>query len=131
MKFLSVFEIPRWVACDPHHILVSCLFNNKTVFLSLPLSWRGFRDCKDTLFLIIFPQHLPPRWAGFGSFSSEYDKHLTDTNVKNLFITKQNICQGKRRSHSSHRVLQLEDITHSLQYLQTPYSTMAAQHRLS
>lgn len=32
VRFLFIFAISSWVACDVHHILVWCLFNNKTIF---------------------------------------------------------------------------------------------------
>lgn len=86
------------------------------------------------LFLIIFPQHLPPRLAEFVSSSSGSGKHLnalTDTSVKSLFTTKRNIFQGKRLPRSSLKVLQLEDIMDSLQCFQRQCGTRAAWRRPS
>lgn len=32
VRFLFIFAISWWVACEAHHILLWCLFNNKTIF---------------------------------------------------------------------------------------------------
>lgn len=101
---LPVMHIVFWF--NAYSIVKRFSFSSASVerFFFFFFLWRGFWGWQEILFLIILPQHLPPRLAGFGSFSSGYGKHLnalTDINVRSLLMTKQNIFQRKRLSHSS------------------------------
>lgn len=135
MTFLPVLPSTQRIARDAHPILAECflysiikLFSFSSTRGEISLGWQ------EVLFLIILPQHLPPRLVESVSSSSGSGKHLdalTDASVKSLFTTKRNIFQGKRLPRSSLKVLQLEDIMDSLQYFQRQYGTRAAWRRLS